>query len=131
MTTTIQEIRSLKVGRYLVVDDAPCRIVEYTVSKPGKHGEAKARIVAVGIFDGTKRSLVHPVKHKVHVPQVDNRKGQVLALMGSEVQFMDLETRETFTIPLGDIPTEFQGSLEPGGEIRFLQAMGRRLVTRA
>ena len=131
MTTSIQEIRSLKVGRYLVVDDAPCRIVEYTVSKPGKHGEAKARIVAVGIFDGTKRSLVHPVKHKVHVPQVDNRKGQVLALMGSEVQFMGLETWETFPIPLGDIPTEFQGSLEPGGEIRFLQAMGRRLVTRA
>ena len=131
MTTTIQEIRSLKVGRYLVVDDAPCRIVEYTTSKPGKHGESKARIVAVGIFDGTKRSLVHPVKHKVHVPQVDNRKGQVLALMGSEVQFMDLETWETITIPLGDIPTEFQGSLEPGGEIRFLQAMGRRLVTRA
>ena len=131
MTTTIQEIRSLKVGRYLVVDDAPCRIVEYTVSKPGKHGEAKARIVAVGIFDGTKRSLVHPVKHKVHVPQVDNRKGQVLNRQRSEVQFMDLEPWETFTIPMGDIPTEFQGSLEPGGEIRFLQAMGRRLVTRA
>ena len=131
MTTTIQAIRSLKVGRYIVVDDAPCRIVEYITSKPGKHGEAKARIVAVGIFDGTKRSLVHPVKHKVHVPQVDNRKGQVLNRQRSEVQFMDLETWETFTIPMGDIPTEFQGSLEPGGEIRFLQAMGRRLVTRA
>ena len=131
MTTTIQAIRSLKVGRYIVVDDAPCRIVEYTTSKPGKHGEAKARIVAVGIFDGVKRSLVHPVKHKVHVPQVDNRKGQVLAHMGAEVQFMDLETWETFTIPMADIPEEFQGSVEPGGEIRFLQAMGRRLVTRA
>ena len=94
MTTTIQAIRSLKVGRYIVVDDAPCRIVEYITSKPGKHGEAKARIVAVGIFDGVKRSLVHPVKHKVHVPQVDNRKGQVLAHMGAEVQFMDLETSE-------------------------------------
>jgi len=131
MTTTIQAIRSLKVGRYIVVDDAPCRIVEYITSKPGKHGEAKARIVAVGIFDGVKRSLVHPVKHKVHVPQVDNRKGQVLAHMGAEVQFMDLETWETFTIPMADIPEEFQGSLEPGSEIRFLQAMGRRLVTRA
>jgi translation initiation factor 5A len=131
MTTSIQEIRSLKVGRYILVDDAPCRIVEYITSKPGKHGEAKARIVAVGIFDGTKRSLVHPVKHKLHVPQVDNRKGQVLAHMGPEVQFMDLETWETFTIPMADIPEEFQGSLEPGSEIRFLQAMGRRLVTRA
>jgi hypothetical protein len=32
---------------------------------------------------------------------------------------------------MADIPEEFQGSLEPGSEIRFLQAMGRRLVTRA
>lgn len=71
------------------------------------------------------------MKHKLHVPQVDNRKGQVLAQMGSEVQFMDLETWETFTIPMADIPEEFQSSLEPGSEIRFLQAMGRRLVTRA
>ena len=48
MTTSIQEIRSLKVGRYILVDDAPCRIVEYITSKPGKHGEAKARIVEIG-----------------------------------------------------------------------------------
>ena len=44
--TSIQEIRTLKVGRYIVIDDEPCKLVEYTTSKPGKHGEAKARMVA-------------------------------------------------------------------------------------
>ena len=96
--TSIQEIRTLKVGRYIVIDDEPCKLVEYTTSKPGKHGEAKARMVAIGLFDKQKRSLVHPVKHKVHVPQVDRRKAQVLAHMGNEVQMMDLETFETFNI---------------------------------
>ena len=98
--TSIQEIRTLKVGRYIVIDDEPCKLVEYTTSKPGKHGEAKARMVAIGLFDKQKRSLVHPVKHKVHVPQVDRRKAQILANMGAEVQMMDLETFETFNIPL-------------------------------
>ena len=46
-------------------DDEPCKIMELTMSKPGKHGEAKARIVAIGAFDNQKRSVVFPVKHKI------------------------------------------------------------------
>ena len=101
--TSIQEIRSLKVGRYIVIDGEPCKLVEYITSKPGKHGEAKARMVAIGLFDKQKRSLVHPVKHKVHVPPVDRRKAQILANMGSEIQMMDLEDYNTFNVPLSDI----------------------------
>ncbi len=41
------EIRELKVNRYMVIDDEPCRIISIQMSKPGKHGEAKARIEAV------------------------------------------------------------------------------------
>jgi translation initiation factor 5A len=127
--TEIREIRTLKVGRYIVIDNEPCKLVEYITSKPGKHGEAKARMVAIGLFDGQKRSLVHPVKHKVHVPLVDRRKAQILANIGPEIQMMDLETFETFNIPVTDIPEKFKASMEPGNEIVFLSAMGRKLVT--
>ena len=125
---TQQEIRELKVNRYMIIDEEPCRIVEMTTSKPGKHGEAKARIVAIGVFDGQKRSTVHPVKHKVQVPMIDKRSAQVLALMGSEVQLMDMESYETFNLP---IPDEYKDKLEPGAEIKYLEALGRRLITRA
>jgi translation elongation factor P/translation initiation factor 5A len=37
------ELGALRVGSYVIVDDEPCRIVDYTKSKPGKHGSAKAR----------------------------------------------------------------------------------------
>ena len=130
MTTMITEIRALKTGSYIVVDDEPCKIVEYVTSKPGKHGEAKARIIAIGLFDKRKRSLVHPVKHKVHKPIVDRKKGQILAMMGAEVQIMDLETFETFNIPLTNIPEEFHDGLDPGKEIQYLSSMGKHLVTR-
>jgi translation initiation factor 5A len=127
--TEIREIRTLKVGRYIVIDGEPCKLVEYITSKPGKHGEAKARMVAIGLFDKQKRSLVHPVKHKVHVPLVDRRKAQILADMGAEIQMMDLETFETFNVPLSEIPEKFHPAMEPGNEIVFLSAMGRKLVT--
>ena len=124
----LAEVRTLKVNRYVIIDDEPCRIVSLSTSKPGKHGEAKARIEAIGVFDGQKRSIVHPVKHKLHVPMIDKRSAQVLALMGNIVQLMDLDTYETFEMP---IPDEFKGQLKPGKEIQYLQALGKKKITRA
>ncbi len=125
----LAEVRTLKVNRYVIVDDEPCKIVSISTSKPGKHGEAKARIEAIGVFDGQKRSVVHPVKHKVHVPLIDKRKAQILSLMGDDVvQLMDLETYETFEMP---IPDEYKGKLEPGAELSYLEALGKKKITQA
>jgi translation initiation factor 5A len=124
----LAEVRTLRVNRYMIIDEEPCKIMSITTSKPGKHGEAKARIEAIGIFDKQKRSVVHPVKHKIHVPIIDKRNAQILALMGDQVQLMDLETYETFEMP---IPAEYKGQLEPGKEISYLEALGRKKITRA
>jgi translation initiation factor 5A len=124
----LAEVRTLRVNRYMIIDEEPCKIMSITTSKPGKHGEAKARIEAIGVFDKQKRSVVHPVKHKVHVPLIDKRNAQILALMGDNVQLMDLETYETFEMP---IPDEFKGQLQPGKEISYLEALGRKKITRA
>jgi translation initiation factor 5A len=123
----LAEVRTLRVNRYMIIDDEPCKIMSITTSKPGKHGEAKARIEAIGVFDRQKRSVVHPVKHKIHVPIIDKRNAQVLALMGENVQLMDLETYETFEM---SIPSEFKGKLQPGNEISYLEALGRKKITR-
>ena len=123
----LAEVRTLKVNRYMIIDNEPCKIMSISTSKPGKHGEAKARIEAIGVFDGQKRSVVHPVKHKVNVPIIDKRSAQILALMGDTVQLMDLETYETFEMT---IPEEFKGKLEPGKEVSYLEALGRKKITR-
>ncbi len=123
----VAEVRELKENRYMIIDNEPCKIISISVSKPGKHGEAKARIDAVGIFDGQKRSVVYPVRHKVQIPVIDKRSAQVVAIMGDKVQLMDMETFETFEM---EIPEEFKGKLKEGEEIQYLQAMGKRKITR-
>jgi translation initiation factor 5A len=124
----LSEVRLLRVNRYVILDDEPCKIMSISTSKPGKHGESKARIEAIGIFDGQKRSVVHPVKHKVHIPIIDKRNAQILSLMGEDtVQLMDLETYETFEMP---IPDEYKGKLAPGNEIMYLEALGKKKITR-
>jgi len=124
----LAEVRTLKVNRYVIIDDEPCKILSISTSKPGKHGEAKARIEAIGVFDGQKRSIVHPVTHKVHVPMIDKRNAQIISVMGDHVQLMDLETYETFDMPL---PEEYKDNIEPGKDIQYLQALGRKKITRA
>lgn len=121
------EVRELKEGRYMVIDDEPCKISSISTSKPGKHGEAKARIEAIGIFDGNKKSVVYPVKHKVQVPIIDKRSAQIVSIMGAEVQLMDLETYEMFHLPITD---EVKDDLKPGGEIMYLITMERKKITR-
>src|SRR6059036_2844201 len=109
MSWTQQEIRELKVNRYVLVDEEPCRILSIQMSKPGKHGEAKARLEVVGLFDGQKRSIVHPVTHKVRVPMIDKRKAQILSMRGNVVQLMDMSTYQTFELP---VPEGLQGKIQ-------------------
>ena len=127
MATKVVEIKSLKQGKYLVLDGEASKIISISTSSPGKHGAAKARIEAVGLFDNQKRSLVKPVNAKVDVPIIDKRVGQVIALMGEEVQLMDLETYETIDLP---IPDDLKDELVEGKEVEYIEAMGNMKIMR-
>lgn len=85
------EIKSLKPGGFLIIDDVPCVVTDIAVSKAGKHGAAKARVTASGIFDNQKRVIVKPGGTKVDTPIIDKRNAQVIAKAGEgRVQIMDL-----------------------------------------
>jgi translation initiation factor 5A len=122
------ELGALKVGSYVMVEDEPCRIVNYTKSKPGKHGSAKARVVAIGVFDGVKRSFVKPVNSQVEVPIIEKRSGQVIALLPSAVQVMDLETYEIFETPMPE--EDLKSKLSSGVEVEFWRILGRTKIVR-
>ena len=127
MSTKVVEVKTLKVGKYVVLDGEASKIVSIQTSSPGKHGAAKARVDAIGIFDNQKRNLVKPVDAKIEVPIIDKRTAQVLALMGSDVQLMDLETYETFEVP---IPDDLRDKLVEGAEVGYIVAMGNKKLMR-
>lgn len=127
MSKKVVEVKTLKVGKYVIIGDEASKITSISTSSPGKHGAAKARVEAVGIFDNQKRTFVKPVDAKCDVPMIDKRLGQVLALMGDDVQLMDMETYETFEI---EIPSELKGKLNEGAEVDYIVAMGNKKVMR-
>lgn len=117
------EVGKLKEGRYVIVDDEPCRIVSIAISKPGKHGAAKSRIDCIGIFDGVKRSIVQPVSAKTYVPVVERKVAQVISIAGTTLQLMDVKDFEMFELT---VPEEQAGSLEPGQEIAYISSLGKK-----
>ncbi|HEY5630721.1 MAG TPA: translation initiation factor IF-5A [Nitrososphaeraceae archaeon] len=123
------DLGSLKVGSYIVIDGEPCRIVSYDHSKPGKHGSAKARVAAIGVFDGSKHSLVSPVSSNVEVPLIDKRNGQVISISGKTLQIMDLETFEVFDT--SSIEDEMRDKLVQGGEVEYWKVLDRIKIVRA
>jgi translation initiation factor 5A len=127
MSKKVVEVKTLKVGKYVILGGEASKITSISTSSPGKHGSAKARVEAVGIFDTQKRSIVKPVDTKIDIPIIDKRTGQVLALMGSDVQLMDLETYETFEIP---IPDDLRDQLLEGVEVEYIMAMGNKKLMR-
>ncbi|PSQ31125.1 translation initiation factor IF-5A [Halobacteriales archaeon SW_10_68_16] len=116
------EVRDLDEGNYVMIDDTPCRITAYSTAKPGKHGSAKARIEASGVFDGKKRSLSQPVDAKVWVPIIERKQGQVIDVRDGEVQVMDLETYDNFVMRADD------ETLETDDEIEFLEYEDQRKI---
>ena len=118
-----QEVRDLQEGSYVMIDDAACKIDSYSTAKPGKHGSAKARIEARGVFDGKKRSLSQPVDAKIWVPIIDRKQGQVVSVDGDDMQVMDLETYETITMRIPE-----DADVSPDDEIEFLEMEEQRKI---
>lgn len=112
-----------------MIDNEPCRIMDITKSKPGKHGAAKARIVAIGVFDGQKRQFVKPVDANAEVPLIDKRTGQIFAVNPTGVQIMDLETFEYIDAPFPD-EEEIKNKLESGVEVEYWKILGKVKITR-
>ena len=123
------EVGSLKTGSYVIVDDIACRIVEVTKSKPGKHGAAKARIVAMGVFDNLKRSFVKPVDAKVDMPMIEKKTGQLIAILPNALQIMDMETYEIFEAPLPD-DEGIKHRIAEGVEVEYWNILGKTQVMR-
>ena len=59
----------------------PCKVVEISISKTGKHGHAKANIVGLDVFTGKKYNEISPTSHNMTAP----------AMFRSEWQLTDIE----------------------------------------
>ena len=114
----------------MIIDNEPCHIVDITKSKPGKHGSAKARIVAIGVFDGQKRQFVKPVDLNAEVPIIDKRPGQVFAVNPSQASKSWTWRHSSTWMLLFHEEADLKAKLVAGAEIEYWRILGRVKIVR-
>lgn len=124
---TFASMKEIKIGRFILIDGVPCKVVDIDISSPGKHGHAKMRVTAIGIFDGQKKTLLQPSHADIEVPVIKKSKAQVVSVSDDTAQLMDSETYAVYDIKLTD---EFKGKLNAGAEVEVMEAMGRKALSR-
>lgn len=74
---------ALRKNGFVVIKNRPCKIVDMSTSKTGKHGHAKVHLVALDIFTGKKLEELCPSTHNMDVPNVTRRELQLVIISSS------------------------------------------------
>merc|ERR1712010_248242 len=103
--TVNSEADQIRKGGHIVIKGRPCKVVDVSTSKTGKHGHAKCHFVATNIFTNKKQEELCPASHNIDVPFVTRTDYQVMDIGedddGGYLSLMDEEgnSREDLVMP--------------------------------
>ena len=120
---------NVKKNAYVLLKNFPCKVVDVSISKTGKHGHAKAHIVGVDIFTGKKYEDISTTSHNMLVPNVDRAEYQLTDITKDNyVALMNEEgtVREDLKLPEGEIGDKIRKAFGEGLDVDVvvLSAMG-------
>ncbi|KAG9392706.1 Translation elongation factor IF5A [Carpediemonas membranifera] len=132
-TTYPAQAGTLRKGGFVVIKNRPCKVVETSVSKTGKHGHAKVHVVAIDIFTGRKLEDICPSTHNTEIPFVT--KGDYMLIDIEEDGFCSLmtddgKTRDDLKCPEGEIGDEMRAAFDDGKDliVSVQKAMGEESI---
>ncbi|AEO67017.1 7fc66b1a-31dc-4e77-9166-d2105d06d448 [Thermothielavioides terrestris] len=97
---------ALRKNGHVVIKGRPCKIVDMSTSKTGKHGHAKVHLVGIDIFTGKKLEDLCPSTHNMDVPVVKRSEYTLLDI--TDDGFLSLmtaegDTKDDVRMPEGEI----------------------------
>ncbi|XP_030299134.1 eukaryotic translation initiation factor 5A-2 [Sparus aurata] len=123
---------ALRKNGFVMLKGRPCKIVEMTTSKTGKHGHAKVHLVGIDIFTSKKLEDICPSTHNMDVPNVSRKDYQMVDINDSYLTLMDDsgDTREDLKLPEGDLGQDIEKKHDNGDNflVTVLKAMGEECV---
>jgi len=127
MVLKLIDATQVRPGTVIMIDGEPYTAKSIDKSKTGKHGAAKCRIMATGIFSGKKKIIAVPGGERFEVPLIDKRKAQVLSVSTDTASIMDLESYETIDVPFME---ELKGQLAPEKKVEYWDIEGKKMIMR-
>ncbi|KAJ8468462.1 hypothetical protein ONZ51_g9627 [Trametes cubensis] len=119
---------ALRKNGHVVIKGRPCKIVEMSTSKTGKHGHAKVHLVGIDIFTGKKLEDISPSTHNVDVPNVFRNEYQLVNIDDGFLNLMtqDGTPKDDVKLPEGDMGKQIQADFDEGKDllVTIVSAMG-------
>jgi len=119
---------ALRKNGHVVIKGRPCKIVDMSTSKTGKHGHAKVHLVAIDIFTGKKLEELCPSTHNMDVPNVTRTEYQLIDIDDGYFNLMDSDgsPKDDVKVPDSDIGKEMKTAFDDGRDllITIIAAMG-------
>ncbi|QHS74277.1 translation elongation factor eIF-5A [Saccharomyces paradoxus] len=119
---------ALRKNGFVVIKGRPCKIVDMSTSKTGKHGHAKVHLVTLDIFTGKKLEDLSPSTHNLEVPFVKRSEYQLLDIDDGflSLMTMDGETKDDVKAPEGELGDTMQAAFDEGKDlmVTIISAMG-------
>jgi translation elongation factor IF5A len=72
--TVPSQASGIKKNGYMIIKGRPCKVVDCSTSKTGKHGSAKVHFTAIDIFNGKKYEEISPSTHTLQVPIINRQE---------------------------------------------------------
>ena len=109
-----QQCSALRKGGHVLLKSHPCKIVEMSTSKTGKHGHAKVHLVGLDVITGKKYEDICPSTHNMNVPKVTRTDYQVIDVNDGYISMMSEtgDTRNDIKVPEGDMGKEITDKFE-------------------
>ncbi|KAF3147017.1 Eukaryotic translation initiation factor 5A, variant 2 [Orbilia oligospora] len=110
---------ALRKNGHVVIKGRPCKIVDMSTSKTGKHGHAKVHLVAIDIFTGKKLEDLSPSTHNMDVPNVVRNEYQLIDIDDGYLNLMtsDGAPKDDVKLPEGDLGKEIQTAFDEGRDL--------------
>eukprot|EP01083_Nonionella_stella_P109655 319974_1 len=133
--TIPMEAGQIRKGGLIMIKGQPCKVLDVSTSKTGKHGHAKCNFTAVNIFNNKKLEDMIPSTHGTTVPVVARTEYTLVDI--SDEDFMTLmdengDTREDLKLPTwpDTYASELRAEFDDGKQLvlTVLKACGQEQV---